>query len=431
MGLNLRCLLDRLEPVARLGHDLDVRLVGEQHPEAAPHQRLVVGDEHADHARSPPSGSRALSTKPPSVCRTGRHLAAVDLDALADADEPVAEAVALGGADAVVAHLELELGRLVADGHVGLARAGVLERVRQGFLHDPVGGEIDSRRQRHRRSLHVHPHGQARSADLVGERVETVEAGLRGELEVVAVAAHRAEQAAHLGERAAAGALDAAQCFGILGQLVGQLVADGADLEHHHAHRVRDDVVQLARDPGALLGHGDACRRVALALGRGRALLGRLGLLGALVDGEPAQPADREQQRDEEELAGAVHGLVLDHDRRPADRDRKPDPRVDVVAQAPEQERGGHPGDEDRGREHDQRAVHERERRRHDPHRRGRSERKAPAGEQRQDHERRCRCPEPRRDARRFRGVLPERHLEGALDRREHDQRVEAVAPGI
>ena len=194
----------------------------------------------------------------------------------------------------------------------------------------------------------MQPDGQARSADLVGERVETVESGLRGELEVVAVAAHRAEQAAHLGERAAAGALDAVERLRVLGQLAGQLVADGADLEHHHAHRVRDDVVQLARDPGALLGHGDACRRVALALGRGRALLGCLGLLGALVDGVPAQPADREQQRDEEELTGAVHGLVLDHDRRAADRDRKPDARVDVVAQAPEQERGGHPGDEDR-----------------------------------------------------------------------------------
>ncbi len=221
------------------------------------------------------------------------------------------------------------------------------------------------------------------------------------------------------------------ECLGVLGQLAGQLVADGADLEHHHAHRVRDDVVQLARDAGALLGHGDACSRVALALGRGRALLGCLGLLGALVDGVPAQPADREQQRDEEELTGAVHGLVLDHDRRPADRDRKPHARVDVVPQAPEQERGGHPGDEDRGREHHQRAVHERERRRHDPHRHGRSERKAPPGEQRQDHECRCRSPEPRRDARRFCRVLPEGHLEGALDRREHDQRVEAVAPGI
>ena len=41
------------------------------------------------------------------VCRSCGHLAAVDLDALADADEPVAEAVARRGAGAVVAHLDL------------------------------------------------------------------------------------------------------------------------------------------------------------------------------------------------------------------------------------------------------------------------------------------------------------------------------------
>ena len=42
---------------------------------------------------------------------------------------------------------------------------------------------------------------------------------------------------------------------------------DGADLEHHHADGVGDDVVQLARDARALLGHGDPGGRLALALG--------------------------------------------------------------------------------------------------------------------------------------------------------------------
>ena len=65
-----------------------------------------------------------------------------------------------------------------------------------------------------------------------------------------------------------------------------ELVPDGADLEHHHADGVGDDVVQLARDPRALLGDGDAGRRLALALGLGRALLRRLGLLGPLAQRE-------------------------------------------------------------------------------------------------------------------------------------------------
>ena len=91
---------------------------------------------------------------------------------------------------------------------------------------------------------------------------------------------------------------------------VGQPVPDGADLQHHHAHGVGDDVVQLARDPRALLGDRDPRRRLALALGLGRAHLRRLGLLGPLAQGEAGEPADPEQQRDEDELAGAWSGLL-------------------------------------------------------------------------------------------------------------------------
>ena len=85
---------------------------------------------------------------------------------------------------------------------------------------------------------------------------------------------------------------------------------DGADLEHHHADGVGDDVVELARDPRALLGDGDARRRLALPLGLGRARLGRLGLLGPLAQREAGEPDDREQDRDEDELAGSVAGSL-------------------------------------------------------------------------------------------------------------------------
>ena len=54
VGIEARRLVDRLEPVARLGDDLDVLLAGEQHAEAGADHRLVVGDEDADpHRRSP------------------------------------------------------------------------------------------------------------------------------------------------------------------------------------------------------------------------------------------------------------------------------------------------------------------------------------------------------------------------------------------
>jgi hypothetical protein len=44
-------LADGLDPVARLGDDLDVGLAGEQHAEACADHRLVVGDEDADAHR--------------------------------------------------------------------------------------------------------------------------------------------------------------------------------------------------------------------------------------------------------------------------------------------------------------------------------------------------------------------------------------------
>ena len=51
-------LLDRLEAIRGLRDDRDVRLLGQQHAEARPDQRLVVGHEHADaHGPRPRAGS--------------------------------------------------------------------------------------------------------------------------------------------------------------------------------------------------------------------------------------------------------------------------------------------------------------------------------------------------------------------------------------
>ena len=127
-------------------------------------------------------------------------------------------------------------------------------------------------REREGLAVDVQLDGQAGAADLVEQRVEAVEARLGRELDVVPVAAHRAEETAHLGERRAAGLLDAPERIAVLGRRIGKLVPDGADLEHHHADGVGDDVVELARDPRTLLRHRDACRRLALALGVRRAL---------------------------------------------------------------------------------------------------------------------------------------------------------------
>ena len=98
-GMESRRLVHGLEPVARLGDDFDLLFAGEQHAEAGADHRLVVGDENTDrHGLSSAIGSRVLRTNPPSGAVLRGHLAAVDLDAFADADETMPETIVRGGA---------------------------------------------------------------------------------------------------------------------------------------------------------------------------------------------------------------------------------------------------------------------------------------------------------------------------------------------
>ena len=87
--------------------------------------------------------------------------------------------------------------------------------------------------------------------------------------------------------------------------------------------------MELACDPRALLGDGDACCRLALPLGLHRPCFGRLGLLGPLAEREAGEPGNREQDRDEDELAGRrLVRLVVDDDRHAADGDGQAQPRL-------------------------------------------------------------------------------------------------------
>ena len=164
-----------------------------------------------------PSGRRVAEHEAAPVRDAGAHLAAVDLHALADADEPVAEAVARRAAEAVVADLELQRVRLVAHGHVGPGRARVLERVRQALLDDAVGGELDRPRQRGRVRLRraARPGRPARPTSSSSESRPS-SPGWGTSSASSPSRAHRPEQAAHLGERGAAGALDALERLAVL-----------------------------------------------------------------------------------------------------------------------------------------------------------------------------------------------------------------------
>ena len=236
-------------------------------------------------------------------------------------------------------------------------RSRVLERVREALLDDAIGGQVERRRQRHSVAPHVELDGKAGAPKGLQQRVEAAEAGLRSQLHVLGPLAHGAEEAAHLAERVAAGLLDARERLPVPLQLGRQLVPHGPDLEHHDADGVRDDVVQLAGDPRALLRDGDTGRRLALPLRVIGTRLRHLGVHGALAQGQATEPRDREESRREDEVARRVVGVVRDDDRQRADLDRQPHAAARRVPKLAEQERRGQSRDGDRGGPDHQPAV--------------------------------------------------------------------------
>ena len=116
-------------------------------------------------------------------------------------------------------------------------------------------------------------------------------------------AAQHADHPPHLGERLATGLLDDLQRLAFLVLVRLEQPAHGRGLHRHHADAVADDVVQLAGDPRALLGDGEACLLLALQLG----LLGKparhVGLAKPLAEREADDPRDREGDQRPEVVA--------------------------------------------------------------------------------------------------------------------------------
>ena len=206
-----------------------------------------------------------------------------------------------------------------------LAGLRVLERVGQALLDDAVGGEVDrdagagtgspstcSSTGRPARRISLEQRVEARRA-----RAAAPSSGRRRSRRIAPSSRRISASAARPVSSTPRSASTSS------GELVGQPVPDGAGLQHHHADRVGDDVVQLAGDPGALLGDGDARRHLALALGLARALLRRLGLHGPLALREAAEPGEREHGRDQQRRRWR-RGRVVERDDRRAARDDAP-----------------------------------------------------------------------------------------------------------
>jgi hypothetical protein len=198
----------------------------------------------------------------------------------------------------------------------------VLDDVGERLLHDPVGGQLQPRGQGPRGPLDLHLHRDPGRLGVGGEQVQRREPGLGLGRHVVG--AQGAQQPAHVLERAPPGLLDHAQRPGRLLRGLLDQVGAHARLDGDHAHRVGHDVVQVARDPGALIGDGPAGQLLPGLLQGGRLLLKGPGMV-AKGQGMVATGRDRHAERPDHH----------EHDRDVADLE-------DVDVPEPEQHRGHH-----------------------------------------------------------------------------------------
>jgi hypothetical protein len=199
----------------------------------------------------------------------GRDLerAPEERDTLAHADEPVAglRGRCRPAPGAVVHHVDRHRVGVSPDANVRAGRSGVLERIRQRFLNDPVDRELKCRRQVVVRALDRELDGEAGGTHGRGERFQLGDAGLQRKRGTAVALALHAQEAAHLDEGLAAAALDLLERRR---RRMLVLRACAAGLQNDDAEVVRDDVVQLARKSRALIGNRDRRRPLVLVCNR-------------------------------------------------------------------------------------------------------------------------------------------------------------------
>ncbi len=298
-------LVDGLAAVGRLAHHLDVRRRLEQLAKAGADQGLVVGDEHARAhvrgrcawiAKPPPSRAPVWSAPPYSATRSRIPIspwpAPSRLPLTCTGPRPSSRTSTSSARERV------------AQDDLRVRGAGVLEGVGQPLLHDAVGAQVDAGGQRHPLALDGERDRQPRPLDLLDEDVDVLDARLGLELGAVVLAAQHAQQPARLDQRLAPGLLDRGQRLARRRLLGAQRMALGAGLDDHHADVVRHEIVQLARDAGALLGHRLVRAQLVLALEQLGAGGERVGAQLAAADG--AADEDHREDRGPREDGDAV-----------------------------------------------------------------------------------------------------------------------------
>ena len=320
---------DGLLAVARLADHGDAFLGLEDQPEAAAHERLIVGEDDLDHWRAAVQRERRVHREPAlrrlrparrwPPCRPTRSRMPIS---------PCPPTVP-GGSPvpaAVVEHFDLEHGRLVVDAHRGGRPAGVPEGVRERFLDDAIGGHLERAGQRPRLPLDRELDRQPALPGLGDELGQLGEIRLRRQLVGLIGAAEEAEQPVQLEHGLAAGVLDRAEHLLGLGGLLRHDAPRRAGLHAHHADVVGDDVVQLARDPHPLLEHGAAGVLLPLALQLARPCRE----LALAIPPRPDRQTEQDRKGDGHGVVGEQNGLVegqILHRPRPCRRRPRARPR--------------------------------------------------------------------------------------------------------
>ena len=214
----------------------------------------------------------------------------------------------------------VELAGAVADRHARAAPGRVLERVGQRLLHDPVGGQVDPARQRAHLALDAQLDRQPRLAHL----------GRRGRRRAArlgcgASASSSSERRSMPSSRRISAIAPRPVCSivsstsAVCGRSPPSARRSAPACTTMMREAVGDDVVELARDPRALLGDREPRLLLALVLELDRARGERLGQLVAAAHDRRRAP-DREQDAaDEQRVADRV---LADRDRHRDDRDR-------------------------------------------------------------------------------------------------------------
>jgi hypothetical protein len=105
---------------------------------------------------------------------------------------------------------------VVSDAHVCVARNGVLDRVREPLLHQPVGGQVDPGWEGNRLSLDLQGDRKPGLTRVRDEGLDAAQARLRCQCRGFLGVAQRSHHPSHLGEGLAAGSFHGEQGFALL-----------------------------------------------------------------------------------------------------------------------------------------------------------------------------------------------------------------------